>query len=74
MSSLVNLTNLRSPRVGSISDPHLKHLNDFILFSLKLLLCDQDTEIWNGFTKLENVEYVKGGLKHMARFLWIPNL
>jgi hypothetical protein len=40
----------------------------------KLLLCAQDTEIWNGYTKLENVEYVKGGVKHMARFLWTQKL
>lgn len=40
----------------------------------KLLLCAQDTEIWNGYTKLENVECVKGGVKHMARFLWTQNL
>ena len=40
----------------------------------KLLLCAQDTEIWNGYTKLDNVECVKGGVKHMARFLWTQKL
>lgn len=39
----------------------------------KWILCAKDTEIWDGYTKLEHVDSVKGGIKHIERFLWTKN-